>query len=162
MSQDIYIESMHIGYAILWGIELAIVYDAISIFRILLKHKNIFVYLEDFFYWMFCAFFVFEHLFEIGNGHMRWYMALGVGIGMLAYKLSLSKWVIKGVSFVLGKVMWVLGKIISFVTKPIRFLVRKIREFFRYTKVRGGSLFRLLKKKLTLAIKMLKITLCKR
>lgn len=162
MSQDIYIESMHIGYAILWGLELAVIYDAFSIFRILIKHKNIFIYLEDFIYWMFCAIFVFEQLFEIGNGHMRWYMAFGVGIGMLSYKLTLSYWVVKGISFVLGKILWLLSYVMSFFTRPVKFVIRKSQKLIRYIRKRSCSLFRLLKKKLTLAIKMLKIALCKR
>lgn len=162
MSPDIYVESQNIGYAILWGVELAVFYDAISIFRNVIRHKNIFIYIEDFFYWMFCALFVFEHLYEIGDGHIRWYMALGVGIGMLSYKLTLNKWVVKGISFVLQKILWIIGKIFSLVFKPLRFLARKIRKFFRFIKARIASGFRLIKKKLTLAIKMLKITLCKR
>lgn len=162
MSQDIYTESLHIGYAILWGLELAIIYDAFAVFRILVKHKNFFIYIEDFIYWMFCAIFVFERLFEIGNGHMRWYMAFGVGIGMLSYKLTLSKWIVKGISFVLVKLFWIIGKILNIFIKPIKFILRKIRKILCYIKVRSKSLLRLLKKKLTLAIKMLKITLCKR
>lgn len=162
MSQDIYIESMHIGYAILWGVELGIVYDVIAIFRRLVKHKNFFIYIEDFCYWIFCAIFVFEHLYEIGNGHMRWYMALGVGIGMLTYKLTISKWLVQGISYVLSKIIWVIQKILSFFLKPFVFLAKKIQKFLRYIKKRSRSFFRLLKKKLTLALKMLKITLCKR
>ena len=162
MSPDIYVESRHIGYAILWGLELAVLYDTISILRNVIKHKNFFIYTEDFFYWIFCALFVFEHLYEIGDGHVRWYMALGVGIGMLAYKLTLSKWVVKGISFVLNKIKWVIYKILSVVSKPFRFIIRKIRQFLKYVRARIKSIFRLMKKKLTLALKMLKITLCKR
>ena len=60
MSQDIYVETRHIGYAILWGFKLAIVYDAFLIFRNVIRHKNIFIHIEDFIYWIFCAFFVFD------------------------------------------------------------------------------------------------------
>ncbi len=162
MSPDIYVESRHIGYAILWGLELAVFYDAISIFRNVVRHKNFFVYLEDFFYWIACALFVFVHLYEIGDGYIRWYMALGVGIGMLAYKLTLSKWVVKGISYVLNKIKWLLKKIIGILLKPFYMAFRKMRRLFGYIRTRIKSVFRLLKKKLTLAVKMLKIALCKR
>lgn len=162
MSQDIYMESRHLGYAIIWGLELAVCYDALLILRNVVKHKNIFVYMEDFVYWMFCALFVFEHLYEIGNGHIRWYMALGIGIGMLAYKLIVSRWVVKVVSNFLKKVLGIIGKILSITLAPIRFLWKKIKGLFRFLKCRMGCILRLLKKKLTLAVKMLKITLCKR
>lgn len=162
MSPDIYVESRHIGYAILWGLELAILYDAISILRNVFKHKNFFIYSEDFFYWIFCALFVFEKLYEIGDGHVRWYMALGVGIGMLAYKLTLSKWIVKGISFFLNKIKRLVLKIINVFVKPFGFIARKIRQIVKYIKARLRSVLRLMKKKLTLAVKMLKITLCKR
>lgn len=162
MSPDIYVESRHIGYAVLWGLELAVFYDAISILRNVVKHKNFFIYVEDFLYWIFCAFFVFEHLYEIGDGHVRWYMALGVGIGMLAYKLTLSRWIVKGISFILNKIKWLICKIVAVIVKPIGYIARKIRQFFKYIKARVRSCIRLMKKKLTLAVKMLKITLCKR
>lgn len=162
MSPDIYIESRNIGYAILWGIELAICYDILSILRNVIKHKNIFIYIEDFFYWIFCALFVFDHLYKIGDGHIRWYMALGVGIGMLSYKLTLSKWIVKGLSFLINKIFFVISKVLGFILKPFRFLAGKMRKFFRFVKGRIIGGLKLLKKKLTLALKMLKITLCKR
>ena len=52
MSPDIYVESRHIGYAILWGFKLAIFYDVFLIFRNVIKHKNLFIYAEDFIYWI--------------------------------------------------------------------------------------------------------------
>ena len=111
---------------------------------------------------MLCALFVFEHLYEIGDGHIRWYMALGIGIGMLAYKLTASKWLVKGISFLLQKILWIIQKILSFLLRPFKFIARKIRKFVKYIKARIACGFRLIKKKLTLALKMLKITLCKR
>lgn len=162
MSQDIYIESRHLGYAILWGLELAVCYDVLLILRNVIKHKNIFVYMEDFFYWMFCALFVFEHLYEIGDGHIRWYMALGVGIGMLAYKLTVSGYLVKGISFLVKKLFGILEKVLSVIFAPIRVFGKNIKKFICFLKARTGCCLRLMKKKLTLAIKMLKITLCKR
>lgn len=162
MSPDIYVESKHIGYAILWGLELAIFYDAFSIFRNVVRHKNFFIYAEDFFYWIACAIFVFENLYEIGDGYIRWYMALGVGIGMLAYKLTLSKKIVKIVSYILNKVKWIVFKIMRILIKPFCIAWQKMRRFLGYTRARIKSVLRLLKKKLTLAAKMLKIALCKR
>ena len=119
MSPDIYVESRHIGYAILWGFKLAIFYDVFLIFRNVIKHKNFFIYAEDFIYWILCAVFVFEHIYEIGNGYIRWYMALGVGIGMLAYKLTISKWLVQGVSFVLNKMKGIYCAKISSINEAV-------------------------------------------
>ncbi len=161
MSPDIYVESMSIGYAFLWGVWLAFIYDGILIFRNLFTHKNIFIYLEDFVYWILCAIFVFESLYEIGNGHIRWYIALFVGIGMLSYKLLISKWIVKGISFVLGKILWFFKKVLSYLFGPFVYMAGKIRRIFRFFRTKILLGLRLLKKKLTLSVKMLKITLCK-
>ena len=155
MSQDIYVETRHIGYAILWGLKLALVYDAFLIFRNVIRHKNVIVYIEDFVYWIFCAFFVFDSLYEIGDGYIRWYMALGVGIGMLIYKLTLSKWLVKIGSVILGTIKIFVLRILFFILKPFLKMGRGIKRIFCYMKNR-------VKKKLTRTIKMLKITLCKR
>lgn len=162
MSPDIYVESRHIGYAILWGLELAVFYDAFLICRNVIKHKIFIVYLEDFFYWLVCAFFVFENLYEIGDGYIRWYMALGVGIGMLFYKLTVSKWLVKSLSLFFNKVKSIVIKLAVFLLKPFYMLWHNTRRLFRYINKRVRMVFRLIKKKLTLALKMLKITLCKR
>ena len=162
MSPDIYIESAHIGYAVLWGLELAFFYDIIAVFRNTVTHKNIFIYAEDFLYWMFCALFVFGRLYVIGNGQMRWYMALGIGIGMLAYKLTISRYFVKGATFIVSGIFRFLGKILSFFFRPIGYMLKAIRKIFRVVKSRFVTIVRLLKKKLTLGIKMIKIALCKR
>ena len=161
MSPDIYVESKHIGYAILWGLELAVFFDIFSIFRNVVRHKNFFIYAEDFLYWIACALFVFDHLYEIGDGYIRWYMALGVGIGMLAYKLTLSKWIVRSISYVLNLIKRIAVKIIRILIKPFGLIVHKIRSLAGYLRAIAKSVFRLLKKKLTLYIKMLKIALTK-
>ncbi len=162
MSPDIYVESKHIGYAILWGFKLAVFYDVFLILRNVIKHKDFFIYVEDFVYWISCAVFVFEHLYEIGDGYIRWYMALGVGIGMLTYKLTVSKWIVKGVSFALNKMKGILIKILRLFFKPFCMLGKKIARLFRYIGARVRTIFRLIKKKLTLTLKMLKIAISKR
>ena len=162
MSADIYTESREIGYAILWGLELAFFYDGLNILRNVMRHKEIFIYIEDFIYWLSAALFVFDRLYKIGNGQIRWYMALGVGIGMFFYKLTVSKWLVKGASFILQKILWILGKILSVFVRPLRFIFGKIRKLLKIIRGRVLLSLRLLKKKLTLALKMLKIALCKR
>lgn len=161
MSQDIYIQSMGIGYAILWGIELSVIYDGISVCRVVIRHSNFFMSIQDFLYWIFCAIFVFEHLYEIGNGYMRWYMVLGIGIGMLFYKLTVSKWIVKWISFILQKILWIIGKVFGCMLKPFFYIGRKIKRTYGIYRKKRRSLLRRLKKKLTLKLKMLKIAIGK-
>ena len=162
MSQDIYVETRYISYALFWGLKLACIYDTFLILRNVIKHKEIFVYLEDFFYWLFCAYYVFDNLYKIGDGYIRWYMALGVGIGMLFYKLTISKWLVKAISFVLNQIKSIIIKVLYFVLRPFLKVGYGIRRLFCYIRGRRKTAMTLFKKKLTLAIKMLKITLCKR
>ncbi len=54
--------------AILTGMFLAGVYDLILIFRNIIKHKNIFVSIEDFIYWNFVGIFLYIVIFVSNSG----------------------------------------------------------------------------------------------
>ena len=162
MSQDIYVEARHISYAFYWGLYLALIYDAFLILRNVIKHKDIFVYIEDFIYWLFCAYYVFDNLYKIGNGYIRWYMALGVGIGMLVYKLTISKYLVQIFSYIFNKLKILIEKILYLFLKPFFKLGRDLKRIFCHMRAKRKMAIRLFKKKLTRALKMLKITLRKR
>ena len=89
-------------------------------------------------------------------------MALGVGIGMLFYKLTISRWLVKAISKVINIIKEFVWKILFYILKPFLKLGCGIRRSFRYIKARIKTVGTLFKKKLTLSIKMLKITLRKR
>ena len=76
---------------VLGGILLGAVYDTIRAFRISIKHSKTAVFMQDFLFiflaWLYCFSFCIEFL----EGQLRFFVAVGAGLGFLAYRLSLGK-----------------------------------------------------------------------
>lgn len=72
-------------HAIRLGIEFAVIYDALRIFRTILTHHNFFVSLEDLVFWIYCTAAIFQMQFNQSNGVSRGFSILGITAGMLLY-----------------------------------------------------------------------------
>lgn len=75
----------------LGGILLGAVYDTLRAFRISIRHSKAVVFLQDFLFvflwWLYCFSFCIEFL----EGQLRLFVAVGTGLGFLAYRLTLGK-----------------------------------------------------------------------
>lgn len=73
------------------GIKLAFVYDGIRIFRILMNHRNIFISLEDLFFWIYATWIIFNLQLEQSDGVLRGFSILGMLLGMFLYNKILGE-----------------------------------------------------------------------
>ena len=73
------------------GMLLCGIYEALRIFRRLIRHHPLFVSVEDFIYWLFAGFFLFGEIFQTSSGEIRWYFVVGVAVGAVFFLLLLSK-----------------------------------------------------------------------
>ena len=71
MADLIYAEAELFVVCLLLGAVLALVYDGVRIFRMLIPHKEIVVDIEDLAFWMFTAYMVFRTLFYYNRGALR-------------------------------------------------------------------------------------------
>jgi hypothetical protein len=69
--------------AILAGNLVYLVYSMIRVFRRIVKHNLFFVSVEDLFFWIGTAIFLFIKIYQTSNGSVRWYFVIGVLIGGL-------------------------------------------------------------------------------
>ena len=53
------------------GMLLCGIYEALRIFRRLIRHHPLFVSVEDFIYWLFAGFFLFGEIFQTSSGEIR-------------------------------------------------------------------------------------------
>jgi spore cortex biosynthesis protein YabQ len=74
-------------FSILSGMLLFFVYDIQRAFRRAVHHKSSWVAVEDFFYWLFAALFLFYLFFHFNEGVLRSYVILGSGLGIGLYGL---------------------------------------------------------------------------
>lgn len=161
MSQSIIDEVTFLLYSFLLGVIITFVYDGFLILRRLIKHNIFFISLEDFIFWIACAISVFYVLYEENNGILRWFAVAGAGLGMIAYKKTLSPLIINVISKALSWIFHIVFKTLCFILKPFGFLMKKAGKGSRAVKRRSGKIVKYIKKKLTEYKKVLNIILCK-
>lgn len=130
-------------YAILGGAILALLYDVLRIKRRAIKTNVIIVNLEDIFYWIVAAMFLFMTVYKSNSGEMRGYIFLGNVIGVILYETLLSKIIINSSVMIINlikRILLFIYKILSFPFKliykilkvPIHFI---LRCFFKLLKI---------------------------
>ncbi len=91
----------------------ALIYDLFRILRKSFKHKNIFIYIEDFIYWLIIFGIMFFVLLRINHLELRLFEFIGFVLGMILYFVSISK------IFV-----FVMVKVLNFVKLCIKFFIK--------------------------------------
>ena len=161
LSQDIINEVYFLFSSILMGIIITFAYDFLLIIRRIVRHNLFFISLEDLIFWMVCAITVFYMLYKENNGILRWFAVFGAALGMLLYKKTIGNHFVHIVSVCIQKEIELLGKIVGFIWRPVKRLLQRIGKLVGAFIRKQKKLARYAKKKLTILIKMLKMTVCK-
>lgn len=161
MSQDIIQEVTFFLHSIVMGIVITFVYDWFLILRKLVRHNLFWLSFEDFLFWSACGLGVFYMLYRENNGVLRWFTVLGAMLGMIFYKLLISKPFIHIMSTIIYKIMWFLFKVIQIIVKPLKWLFSAIKSSAIFLKNKLKKCQNFIKNKLTYILKTLKIVLCK-
>lgn len=85
MSGGILQELRVVGVAFLSGALITFVYDLIRIFRRIIPHGNVWIGIEDFFFWIWTSLWVFSVLYRENDGSLRLYTILTMALGMIIY-----------------------------------------------------------------------------
>ena len=131
MSEAISLQCSFFLISVLWGAILLVMYDILRIIRRIKKHKWFTVAAEDLLFWLLSAFLIFRLMYEQNDGVIRAFSVLGMGLGMVIYNRSISKYFVEGVScffLFLGKQ---LHRFLVFLSKPFRSLGRLIKSRFK-------------------------------
>lgn len=158
-------ESQFLLHSLLMGIFITFVYDLLRIFRRVVRHGSFLVSLEDLAFWIYCGAEVFLLMYRESNGMMRWFSVIGAMAGIFAYKKLVSPLFVKYVSMAMIWLRDLLFRIFRWLCKPLRFLGRQAGRTCRRAggKMRRGTdkLKRTVKNRLTVSLKMFKISLKK-
>lgn len=161
MSQDIINEVYFLSSSVVMGIFITFIYDFILISRRLVRHNLFFISVEDLFFWAACAIAVFYMLYEENNGILRWFAVFGAAFGMLLYKKIIGMHFVKLASGLIKKEIQILCKILGFILRPFLWAIRKTGRFCGLAGKRAKKVGKYMKNKLTVFMKMLKMSLCK-
>ena len=79
------------GVSLLTGAWLMMCYDILRVFRILVRHGNLWVGAEDFLYWIYAGVTAFLLLYRENDGKLRAYVIAGIFVGMVIYDRFFSR-----------------------------------------------------------------------
>jgi len=111
MGELIYDELIFAAFSFLTGVKIAAAYDALRIFRYIVKHGKILTGIEDFIFSNICGIFVFAMIFTYNNGAIRGFSFFLTVMGILIYSKTVSRIVIKTVRMAEGWLLKVLQKL---------------------------------------------------
>lgn len=131
MVSSVYKEWELLLQTIKMGIKLAFIYDGVRIFRILISHKNIMISLEDFFFWIYATWIIFQLQLEKSEGVLRGFSILGMMAGMVLYNKILGERLLvlaeKGIGFIKRQLTGI-GKMLKMKLCKQRAVCTKIRS----------------------------------
>lgn len=106
------------------GALLAFIYDVVRVFRLLFRHKDWLVDVEDLLFWIFTAWLVFRTLFAYNRGALRGYAFLGMFLGVMLYALTLSRLFL----LIVEKMLPYWRKVGDIMKKPFLFFAQFMRK----------------------------------
>ena len=111
------------------GVIIGILFDIFRILRKSFKTRDILTYLEDIIFWILTGIIILYSMCRFCDGELRFFMILGIIMGLIIYILTISKYVMKVSLFVVGiikKSIFILIKILSYPFKIIIDFIKKV------------------------------------
>ncbi len=88
-------------YSLVLGVIFSIFYDVFRAGRIVFFKKNLFVFLEDIFYFFILSIITFLFLLGTTNGEVRAYILLGILLGFISFNQTVSPFTLKSFTLIL-------------------------------------------------------------
>lgn len=115
-----------------WGVFLFFIYDCLLIFRNIIKHNGIITAIEDVVFWVVSGVLIFQMMYTKNHGTIRWYFIIGLALGMIVYRNTISNMVVTFVTTVTKKIIAFIRKVLTILLKPFRFVIKRIQKFLRF------------------------------
>ena len=85
MTEEILWEWEFLLHTIKVGMGIAVLYDGLRMFRLVLPHHSVIVSVEDLLFWIYTTAVIFRMQFYQNNGVSRGFSILGIMLGMIVY-----------------------------------------------------------------------------
>jgi len=112
------------------GVAIGLLFDFFRIMRKSFKTSDILTYIEDIIFWILTGFIILYTIFIFNNGEIRLFMFLAIGIGILAYMLLFSSYIIKINVTIINFFKKILLKVFRFLIFPFKYLYKLIKRLF--------------------------------
>ena len=108
------------------GMLIGLLFDFFRILRKSFKTADIVTYIQDVLFWILTGIIILYSIFVFNNGEIRFYMFIGIAIGISLYILLLSQYVIKINVVLITTLKKIIVKIIKIITYPFVFVSKII------------------------------------
>ena len=116
------------------GIFIGILFDFFRILRKSFKTINLITNLEDILFWVLTGLSIIYCMYNFSDGSIRFFMFLGLGLGLLLYMLTISNFIVGTVVKVISIIKKFIITIISIIIFPFKAIFKLIRKIlFRPT-----------------------------
>ena len=114
---------------IIVGIIISILFDFFRILRKTIKTSDIVTYVEDTIFWIVSGMIILFSIFVFNNGELRFFIFIGIFIGILIYMIFISKYFIKLNLKIIKIIQNFLLKILQIILKPLKFIFYILKKF---------------------------------
>ena len=108
------------------GVFIGLLFDFFRILRKSFKTKDLVTYIEDVIFWILTGISIIYSMCVYCNGEIRFFMVLGIIIGITLYMLTISNYVIKIFVSIILFLKKILEKLIKIVIFPVKIIVKKV------------------------------------
>ena len=106
------------------GMVIMALYDVLRLFRRIVKHASVFRDMEDLIFWIISGFIIFSLVYSRNYGSVRWFIVVGVSLGMYIYYIAFGKFLVKYTAKYINKLLNIVLK------KPFRKAIMTVRLIF--------------------------------
>lgn len=115
---------------ILNGLLIGLFFDFFRILRKSFKTNDFITYIEDIIFWVITGLSILYFIFVFNNGEIRFYMFLGIIVGVTVYMVLFSSYIIKINVTIIKFFKNIIGKIISILIIPLKLLFKITKKIF--------------------------------
>lgn len=110
------------------GVFIGILFDFFRILRRAFKTINLITNIEDILFWILTGLSIIYCMYNFSNGNLRFFMLLGLGLGLLLYMLTLSSFIVKTVVKMIEIIKTVIFTIIRVVLFPFKTIYKFVEK----------------------------------
>lgn len=111
------------------GILIGLLFDVFRILRKTFKTNDLATYIQDVIFWILTGIITLYFIFCFNNGEIRFYVFLGITLGVISYILTISKYVIKVSVKILTFIKNALSHLIKMLLRPLIIFFKTINKF---------------------------------
>lgn len=112
------------------GLIIGLLFDIFRILRISFKTKDVVTYIEDILFWIITGILVLYSIFIFNNGEIRFFIFIGIAIGVILYIMLFSSYIIKYSVYIINFIKKVTGIIFNIILIPLRYLRKIFKKIF--------------------------------